>query len=65
MKKIIVAAALVALTGCTTNQRLIIGTAVVSSIILSSGHAHRDRAPDAIGDPGALPCHPQPDGSCR
>lgn len=42
---------------------IVIGGSIVATAI---ANGHGSKAPGlAVGPPPALPCHPQPDGSCR
>lgn len=66
MKKIISFTAILFLSGCanmTTQEKTAVwvGLAVTAIVISQDG----DKPAGEIRDPYALPCNPQPDGSCR
>lgn len=71
MKRIIAIIAALSLAGCATVQRItpeqaavVVGTVIVTGAVLSLSHGHQ-REPVTFGPPASLPCHPQPNGTCR
>lgn len=65
--RVLVLIALLALAGCglTPAQRFgVVASVLVVGAIAAHQHDHGNGAGRALDDP-ALPCTPQPDGSCR